>query len=100
MRKKPVAILQLAVMGEYFAAMKAGLKHFEYRLDNAYWRRRLAGRDYEQLVITWGYPARSDMSRRLILPWLGYEMQTIKHPHFGDKPVKVFAIRIGDGVCE
>ncbi|MGM3174750.1 ASCH domain-containing protein [Dickeya lacustris] len=95
-----MSILQLAVMGEYFAAMKAGMKPFEYRLDNAYWRRRLVGRDYEQLVITWGYPARSDMSRRLILPWLGYEMQTITHPHFGDKPVNVFAIRIGDGVCE
>ncbi|MCP3582304.1 hypothetical protein NLN00_23805, partial [Escherichia coli] len=24
----------------------------------------------------------------------GYEIKTITHPHFGDKPVKVFAIKV------
>lgn len=87
-------ILQLAVMSEYFDQMKAGGKTFEYRLQNAYWQRRLVDRDYDTLIITKGYPARTDMSRRLVMPYNGYELQTITHPHFGARPVQVFAIRI------
>ncbi|MEH0833295.1 ASCH domain-containing protein [Pectobacterium cacticida] len=87
-------ILQLAVMSEYFDQMKAGKKTFEYRLQNAYWQRRLVGRDYDTLIITKGYPARTDMLRRLVMPYNGYELQTITHPHFGARPVQVFAIRI------
>ncbi|MCA6971193.1 ASCH domain-containing protein [Pectobacterium carotovorum] len=87
-------ILQLAVISEYFDQMKAGEKPFEYRLQNAYWQRRLVGRDYDTLIITKGYPARTDMSRRLVMPYSGYELQTITHPHFGANPVQVFAIRV------
>ena len=87
-------ILQLAVISEYFDQMKAGGKPFEYRLQNAYWQHRLVGRDYDTLIITKGYPARTDMSRRLVMPYSGYELQTITHPHFGANPVQVFAIRV------
>lgn len=31
---------------------------------------------------------------RIDVPYNGYEIKTITHPHFGDKPVKVFAIKV------
>lgn len=89
-----MADLQLAVNGEYFDAMKRGEKTEEYRLVNPYWGRRLFGRDYERLIITRGYPRKDDDSRRLVMPYDGYEIKTITHKHFGPDPVKVYAIKI------
>lgn len=93
-----MATLQLAVKGEYFDAMKRGEKTEEYRLVNAYWIKRLMvglkPREYDRLVITRGYPKRDDMSKRIDVPYAGYEVKTITHPHFGDKPVNVFAIKV------
>lgn len=86
--------LQLAVNGEYFDAMKSGEKIEEYRLVNAYWGKRLFGRDYDRLIITRGYPRKDDASRRIDIPYDGFEIKTITHPHFGDKPVKVYAIKV------
>ncbi|MDN2486407.1 ASCH domain-containing protein [Kosakonia sacchari] len=86
--------LQLAVNGEYFDQMKRGEKPEEYRLVNAYWERRLVGRKYDRLIITRGYPKRDDAERRIVVPYDGFEIKTITHPHFGDKPVKVFAIKV------
>ncbi|PCM23683.1 hypothetical protein BH694_10960 [Escherichia coli] len=51
-------------------------------------------REYDRLIITKGYPKRDDSSRRIDVPYDGYEVKTITHPHFGDKPVKVFAIKV------
>ncbi|MBP2155729.1 ASCH domain-containing protein [Erwinia rhapontici] len=89
-----MANLQLAVNGEYFDAMRRGEKQEEYRLVNPYWRRRLFGRDYDRLIITRGYPKRDDASRRIDIPYDGFEIKTITHKHFGVDPVKVFAIKI------
>lgn len=89
-----MADLQLAVNGEYFDAMKRGEKTEEYRLVNPYWGRRLRGRDYDRLIITRGYPRKDDDSRRLVMPYDGYEIKTITHKHFGPDPVKVYAIKI------
>lgn len=50
--------------------------------------------DGRRLIITKGYPKRDDFSRRIDVPYNGYEIKTITHPHFGDKPVKVFAIKV------
>ncbi|CAH6345058.1 ASCH domain-containing protein [Klebsiella michiganensis] len=89
-----MANLQLAVKGEYFHAMMRGEKTEEYRLVNAYWGRRIFGRDYERLIITLGYPKNSDTSRRIDIPYDGFEIKTITHPHFGAEPVKVYAIKV------
>lgn len=89
-----MANLQLAVKGEYFDAMIRREKTEEYRLVNPYWGRRIHGKDYDRLIITRGYPKRDDSSRRIDVPYDGYEIKTITHPHFGDKPVKVFAIKV------
>lgn len=86
--------LVLPVKRCYFEQMRDGVKPFEFRLRNAYWQKRLVGRAYDRVVVTLGYPSRDDDSRRLVVPWLGYEEQTITHEHFGNEPVQVFAIRI------
>ncbi|RBY22994.1 hypothetical protein DS975_25800 [Escherichia coli] len=65
-----------------------------YRLCNDYWNKRIMFREYDRLIITKGYPKRDDSSRRIDVPYEGYEIKTITHPHFGDKPVKVFAIKV------
>ncbi|RZM88591.1 MULTISPECIES: ASCH domain-containing protein [unclassified Escherichia] len=89
-----MANLQLAVKGEYFDAMIRGVKTEEYRLVNDYWKKRLFNREYDRLIITKGYPKRDDSSRRIDVPYGGYEIKVITHPHFGPDPVKVFAIKV------
>lgn len=89
-----MADLQLAVNGEYFDAMKRGMKLKEYRLCNDYWTKRLVGRSYDRLIITRGYPRKDDAERRIVVPYDGYDIETITHPHFGSEPVKVFAIKV------
>ena len=89
--------LHLPLKREYFEAIKAGTKKFEYRLYNTYWKKRLFKIEYspvDKIVLMSGYPKRGDTSRRIERPWRGYKVKTITHPEFGDKPVKVFAIRV------
>lgn len=80
--------------GEYFDQIKAGTKTEEFRLVNDYWKRRLMGRTYEHIILTRGYPKRDDTQRQLVVPWNGWEIVNITHPHFGLKPVTVFAIDV------
>lgn len=88
------ATLTLALKGIYFDEIKSGVKCYEYRLQTEYWKKRLIGRHYDQIVLTRGYPAAGDDSRRMVKPWRGYIEKTIRHPHFGPEPVKVFAIMV------
>lgn len=86
--------LTLALKAIYFDDIKAGRKLFEYRLDTPYWRKRLEGQIYDQVVLTKGYPRRDDASRRLTLPWRGCHLESLTHEHFGPDPVVVFAINV------
>lgn len=86
--------LVLPLKAEFFNAIKAGTKPEEFRLRNAYWRRRLEGREFASIVLTLGYPKRGDTERRLVLPWRGLRVTTIQHPLFGAGPVEVYAIRV------
>lgn len=86
--------LQLAVNGEYFDAMKRGDKTEEYRLVTPFWSTRIIDRDYDRLIITKGYPRKDDEDRRIDIPYAGYEIKTITHPHLGTDPVQVFAIKV------
>lgn len=78
----------------YFHQIKTGEKTEEYRLCTPYWSQRLVGREYDQIVLTLGYPAREDTERRLVRPWRGFTVKTLQHHHFGDKPVTVYAINV------
>lgn len=85
-------ILTLNLKGEYFDQIKAGTKTEEYRLCKPFWKKRLEGRCYDQVHLLRGYPPKDDETRRIVLPWRGYSVKTIKHPHFGLDPVTVYAI--------
>ena len=87
-------VLHLPVKGQYFNEIKAGTKTFEFRLMTEHWRKRIEGREFDEVHIKHGYPRTGDNSRLLIRPWRGYERQTIIHPHFGADPVDVYAIRV------
>ena len=87
--------LVLPLKAEYFDAIKAGTKPEEFRLANAYWRKRLEGRTFDRIVLTKGYPKRGDTERRIIKPWRGFRITTITHEHFGPDSVDVFAIDVG-----
>lgn len=86
--------LTIPVNGVYFDQIKAGTKLEEYRLVTPFWTKRLAGRTYDQVVMTRGYPSADDHARRLVLPWRGVTRKTITHPHFGADPVEVYAIDV------
>lgn len=87
-------ILTLPIKLEYFDQIKSGEKLEEYRLYNDFWRKRIEGKQFESILITKGYPKKDDHERRIKRPWRGYKVKTIKHPHFGKEPVKVFAIKV------
>lgn len=98
-----MANLVLPLKREYFEQIKAGEKWFEYRLCNSYWKRRLfkvlgirceIPREFDNVVLTLGYPSRNDESRRIVRPWRGFVIRTIIHPHFGPDPVQVYAIDV------
>ena len=86
--------LLLPLKRQYFEQIKTGTKTEEYRLYNDYWRKRIEGKAFDHITVTLGYPKKADTKRRIVRPWRGYEIKTIQHPEFGDKPVQVFAIRV------
>lgn len=86
--------LTLPLNGVYFDQIKAGTKVEEFRLRTPFWTKRLAGRSYDRIILTRGYPKSDDHERRLVLPWRGLRETTITHPHFGPDPVEVFAISV------
>ncbi|GAB2827533.1 ASCH domain-containing protein [Comamonas piscis] len=86
--------LHLPLKREYFEAIRDGIKPEEFRLCTPHWSKRLEGREYDQIILTLGYPARDDQARRLVLPWRGFTIKTISHPHFGPEPVQVYAIDV------
>lgn len=86
--------LFLPLKREYFEQIRDGIKPEEFRLVTPYWRKRLEGRSYDRIVLTMGYPNANDASRRIERKWHGYAIKTITHPHFGDQPVMVYAIKV------
>lgn len=79
---------------EYFDQIKIGEKKFEYRLITNYWKKRLENRDYDNLIFKLGYPSNKETRKIILMKYNGYEIQKIKHKHFGDSEVSVFAIKI------
>ena len=90
--------LILPLKGEYFDQIKSGSKTEEYRLCTEYWKIRIEGRTYDRIILTRGYPKSSDTELRLVLPWRGFHVKTILHPHFGCQPVKVYVIPVSNAV--
>ncbi|HIF5708607.1 ASCH domain-containing protein [Vibrio parahaemolyticus] len=89
-------VLHLPVKALYFRQMQTGEKKYEYRLQTDYWRKRLEGREYDEVHIKLGYPKSGDTEKILVRPWKGFEEMVITHPHFGEAPVSVFAIKVNE----
>jgi hypothetical protein len=87
-------VLTLVMRGRWFDAIKAGTKTEEFRLCTPYWRRRLIDATPDVLVLTRGYAKRDDTSRRLTLAWRGVRVTTIRHPEFGPRRVRAYAIDV------
>jgi hypothetical protein len=85
--------LTLRLKKEYFEQIKNRSKPFEFRQDTPYWRKRIIDKKFDAVVFTCGYPKAGDFDKTIIRAWMGYEMQSITHKHFGIEPVSVFAIR-------
>jgi len=87
--------LILPMKGVYFDQILRGEKLEEYRLRTSYWEVRLADRKYGNLVLLRGYPKGGGVEgvTRLTMPYRGYTMRQLQHPHFGPEPVNVFAIK-------
>jgi hypothetical protein len=90
--------LLLHVRSEFFEQIRSGVKAEEYRLDNAYWRKRLMhGSEgacllFRSVVICNAY--KTGPENRLEFPWRGWRTMRLTHPHFGAEAVDVFAIRL------
>lgn len=91
-----MSVLTLPLKSEYFDAIRDGTKGEEYRLVTPFWTKRLAGRVYDHICLTKGYPKLHDPARRIYRAWRGVEIKTITHPHFGAGPVEVYAIQVAD----
>jgi hypothetical protein len=89
-----MANMTLPLKREYFEAIRDGIKTEEYRLITPYWTKRIEGREYDNIILTLGYPKRDDTSRRITRRWKGYTIKTIQHKLFGELPVNVYAIDV------
>lgn len=85
-------VLLLPLKRKWFVEIREGRKHFEYRLVNPYWTKRLEGKHYDHVVFTDGYPPRGDSARRIEAPYRGFEMQTVTSEEWNNEPRQVFAI--------
>ena len=91
-------VLTIPINGVYFDQILKGEKTEEYRLNTEYWKRRLIGRTFDAVVLTRGYPKGGGIEgvTRITRPWRGQYLKRISHPHFGPRPVWVFAINVGE----
>ena len=86
--------LVLNVRKKWFEQYKAGNKPFEYRLNNEYWRKRLEGKNYINIIYCLGYPKASDTERRIVMPYKGFELQHVTSEEWGNVPQHVYGIRL------
>ena len=92
-------VLYLPVKAVYYNQIVAGKKQEEFRITSDFWRKRLEGKDFKFVEITLGYPSKRDQNRRIRFNWNGYKEKTIRHQHFGNDPVTVFAINLRGGIA-
>jgi hypothetical protein len=93
MSKPTVRILHLHLKGKYFDEIRAGRKKVEYRLAST-WRKRLQGKQFDEIHLYRGYPKRGAGGTMLYRKWNGYREDQIIHPHFGSRGVDVLEIDV------
>jgi hypothetical protein len=88
-------ILRISVKKEYFEQIKLGLKKEEYREIKPYWDKRI-NKDYDEVWIMLGYPSSQEKEKILKFKWKGYTKKIITHTEFGNIPIEVYAIKLGE----
>jgi hypothetical protein len=92
LNKETLRDLHLNLKGEYFLAIQAGKKQYEYRLATEKFLDKLSKNTYGSVVIKYGYPSNERTDRILMRDWRGFHLISLLHPHFGSQPVEVCAI--------
>lgn len=90
-------ILKLVVKKQYFYEIKLGIKKEEFRMIKDYWIKRLQ-KNYDEVHITLGYPKKDEINKILKFKFTGYEEKEIIHKEFGNKPTKVYAIKLEERI--
>lgn len=90
--------LHLNLKKEYFNEIKNGTKKIEYRLKNQYWSKRLKNKEFDKVYIKLGYPKSNQKEKILCFKLLKIEEQKISHKEFGNFPIEVYAIFLGDEI--
>lgn len=84
--------LHLHLKYKYFDEIASGNKPEEFR-DAKKWQHKLDTGNYTDIRL---YRAYQKVSSETVidLPYKGYKLKTIKHPHFGNVPTMVCAIDV------
>ena len=90
--------LHLNLKKEYFNEIKKGTKKIEYRLKNQYWSKRLKNKKFDKVYIKLGYPKSNQKEKILCFELIKIEEQKIRHKEFGNFPVEVYAIFLGNEI--
>jgi len=91
-----VKVLRLHLKRKWWEQIKSGEKTVELRLATDYWRKRLVGRVYDEAHVYLGYPKKGDESKVVRKRWTGIAKETVLHEEFGDEPVDVYVIGLGE----
>jgi len=89
--------LVLHLKRKQWEQIRDGIKVYEYRRATDYWKKRLVGREYDEVHLLLGYPKRGDTSRLLRRRWNGVATGVhVLCEELGDKFVRVFGINVSE----
>jgi len=91
--KQNLKPLFLILHKKWFDEIKAGKKKKEFREMTEYWRRRIEGREYSCIIFQNGYAKNAP---RVKVQYKGYSIAQLTHEHFKNKPVTVYALKLGE----
>ena len=91
-------VLVLRMKARWWDEIASGSKSVELRLQTEYWRKRLIGREYDEIHLWKGYPPKSETQFLLKRKWVSVVECEIVHEEFGPEPVKVFSIDVSEPV--
>lgn len=92
-------ILRLNLKRKWWEQIRDGVKTVELRRCTDFWRKRLIGREYDEIHLCLGYPKKGDESRTLKRRWRCVARETIVHEEFGYDPVDVYVIDVAETIC-
>lgn len=93
-------ILTLRLKRKWWDLIKSGEKTVELRRCNTYWRRRLVGREYDEIHLWLGYPKSTDTEKLIVRKWTNVAKEMVQSDEFGPEPVECFCIDVSQEVSQ